>query len=146
MKLISRNRFANDCVIVAAFNALVLSGQQQDYEEITKVAKRFGYTDSGFLLNHLGEFLIQLGAKAKSVKPRTAFSEIEEQVRCRNRVFLLVYGRGQNAHAVILRLINGRVQIINPETDNNWKKLRHRISNSTYQFCAWQLKVKNARS
>jgi hypothetical protein len=145
MELICDNQDANDCMIVAAYNALVLAGKEADYKKIELLCLSRGWynPDTGFTSTYVDDLLSELGV-GKEAPEGTTTADIRNNVKNGASYLILckdiVFGGG---HAVVAVKGKKGVKIINPNHDycKGWRSLCKFIRIKMIEISAYEISL-----
>lgn len=144
MDLITDNLEDNDCMIVAAYNALILAGKRADYKRIEFLALANGWfhPETGFSSIYVDDLLS--GFKiAKEVPPDTTTIDIRENVK--NGVPYIILCKSLTkgtGHAMIAVKGKKGVKIINPNKEfKGWRTICKRLKYGLAALSAYEISL-----
>jgi hypothetical protein len=117
MELIASNLEDNDCMIVAAYNALILAGREADYKTIQFLCLANGWynPEGGFSSQFVDDLFDRLNI-AKEVPEGTTTADIRENVKAGIPYVILCKDLHKGGgHAMVAVKGEKGVKIVNPD-------------------------------
>lgn len=122
--MISKNKKAFDCGVVAAYNVSTWLDMGKTYKEVEAVAKSCGYGKKGIYLFQFHNLLKKLKIPAKKVRPRSP-GELEKKIDD-GKLFIFLYTPSSKkmGHVIVAFMDHlGSIRIVNPDSvRNTWRK------------------------
>lgn len=118
MEFIGRNRYDDDCMIVAIHNALIAAGKPSTYERVKNICVRHGWyrKGKGFQCKFLGEAFKRFGVEIKPVPEDMTTKEYFRNVVENNKSYFIVSGARYEdslGHAMVATKGEIGVKIVN---------------------------------